>query len=261
MLTESLITSILQASLTGAGLVLAIYALILPISGRLFEMRKREIEHGVQAIKTKVEEIKGIPSLEKIEEIKKTAENLEEKATFPTYLGYGMALSFISFIITCCMSISWYDSRYMNCIDNYLMNAFGISIIIFFIVGLLSIKDIYSILNLEYQTRKQLVEEIKGETIKITTIEQNMINVLNAIKDIKLMTKDQIGYFIKGEDIQEKTGLSVEQINDAITLAYTRGYIKLTKILGPTFNFMISDLKVTGKMFLERIEENSVKKK
>jgi hypothetical protein len=258
MPNESLVTSILQASLTGAGLVLAIYALILPISGRLFEMRKREIEHGVHDIKTIVEEIKGIPSLERIEEIRKTAEKLEEKATFPTYLGNGMALSFISFIITCFMSMLWYDPQYVNYIDGYLMNAFGISVIIFFFVGLLAIKDIYSILNLEYQTRKQLVEEIKEETIKITTIEQNMINVLNAIKDIKLMNKDKGGYFIEGEDIRGETGLSPEQINDAINLAKIRGYIELTEFMGgQPFNFDIRDLTVNGKIFLE----NSEKKK
>jgi hypothetical protein len=87
-----------------------------------------------------------------------------------------------------------------------------------------------------------------------------MIVVLNAIISIKSMNKNQRGYWIAGASIQEKTGLSPEQINDAIDLAEVRGYIDYTEFMGgQPFNFEISDLTVKGKIFLEKIDSEKKK--
>ena len=58
MLSQELVLALLQASVTGAGLVLAVYALIIPLSRRFFSFRAEEIHEEVEELKEKVEETK-----------------------------------------------------------------------------------------------------------------------------------------------------------------------------------------------------------
>ena len=45
MLSETVVSTLLATSITGAGLVLAVYALITPLSEKIFKERARKLEY------------------------------------------------------------------------------------------------------------------------------------------------------------------------------------------------------------------------
>lgn len=162
MLQESLVSSILQSSLTGAGPVLTIYTLILPISGRLFEKRVIDFIEGIEDIKTKLNEMSKIPTSEDLESVRVSIEEIEKKLGLPSYLGIGMALTFFGFLLSCIISIFWYRGYV---VENLLIVVFGGTILLFLLIGIITIKDIYEILKIEYKMREKIFNKLKENSI------------------------------------------------------------------------------------------------
>jgi hypothetical protein len=103
MVSETVIAAIMAASVTGAGLVIAFYALIARMSDRIFSNRLNLLNEPREEIK----EITGNLESFNEENLDKTTKRLEELGkqinsmkTYPRYLGPGVLLDFTFFIFT-----------------------------------------------------------------------------------------------------------------------------------------------------------------
>lgn len=161
MLTEPFVLAIMEASLTGAGIVLAIYTLIMPISGKMFERRAEDFVENIDLVKSSLGQLGTATSAEALENIQKSISEIKGKVGIPSYLGVGVGISFVGFILSCLMSVWWHLRWNFLFMDEWLSYVFGGSVFVFCLVGYRTIKEIYEILKLEYQTKKKMVDEMK----------------------------------------------------------------------------------------------------
>lgn len=169
MISETLTSVILSASITGAGLVIAFYALIARLSDRIFEKRFELL--GEKNIE--IEQIRRDPDAFLEENLKKTTKRLNELSqetdsmrVFPRYLGSIAAFSFVGFIVAACLSLDWLFSSVearaaMN--DWLTPLVFFVSIVLFGIVGVLGIFDVLGTMKDQFEKLKAKKAEVKGE--------------------------------------------------------------------------------------------------
>jgi len=156
------VSSILQASLTGAGLVLAVYTLIIPVSGKLFVKRAKELTNEINHVKNLSEGISTATTFEELEELATSIKEIKEKGGMPQYLGIGIGLTFFGFIVSCLMSIWWNIGWYFDYMDDNLPNVFGLTIAMFLLIGIVTVKDIYETMKSQYQIYKSIVTKLKN---------------------------------------------------------------------------------------------------
>jgi len=160
MLSQDFVLALLQASITGAGLVLAIYTLILPLSRRFLEERARRTIESLERLKQKVAETK-IESKIDAEKIEGLVKEVQTWQTYPVYLSLGIAVTFFGYIASALMSVGWIlsEDRASTFYDQWLSLVFVGSTFLFLIIGILSINDIS-------QTMKREFEKFKKEIAK-----------------------------------------------------------------------------------------------
>lgn len=168
MLSQEFVFVVLQASLTGAGLVLAIYALITPIANRLFKSRAEALAKVTKEIKKTSEEIDTKDTKDtkkKIARLTTLTEELSSKISFPTYLSLGILLTFVGYIASTLMCIQWLvnpSAPITETIDHWLPAVFAASTIIFLLVGVTTITDTYRLLKKEFEKTKEEIEKAKS---------------------------------------------------------------------------------------------------
>ena len=101
MLADNIIIAIMAASVTGAGLVIAFYALLARMSEKIFSTRFEQLDER----RAQVEQITSNPDSFSEKNLKKTTAKLKElegqihsMKAFPQYLGIGVIISFSLFI-------------------------------------------------------------------------------------------------------------------------------------------------------------------
>ena len=142
MLSRDFVLSLLQASITGAGLVLAVYALIIPLSRKFLGYRAEAIYDELQQLKEKIRKTDTRISQEELSELKKMLESIEERRGFPSYLSWLAGATFSLFILSALMGMWWISDFYKPIMDAWLSFVFGCSTLLFAVIGILSIKDI-----------------------------------------------------------------------------------------------------------------------
>jgi cell division protein FtsL len=162
VLTETAVSALLTASITGAGLVLAVYTLIIPLSRRFFSYRAEEVHEKIQELKEKIDKTNTRVSADELREMKAMVEGIEEQQAFPTYLGLGAGVIFLGYIVFTVLSFFWLIDYSKQTADSWLPFAFLISTILFLLLGLFSVKDISQTMKREFETLKEEVEETKG---------------------------------------------------------------------------------------------------
>jgi len=164
MLAQEFVLTLLQASITGAGLVLAVYALIIPLSRRFFSYRAEEINEELEGLKESIRETDTRISADELSELKAMVESIEERQGFPTYLSSGAGLTFFSYVVVTFLSFFWLIDYNRPTADYWLPFTFFVSTIFFLSLGLYSIKDISQTMKREFEDLKQKVEETKAKT-------------------------------------------------------------------------------------------------
>lgn len=169
MLSQILVLALLQASVTGAGLVLAVYALIIPIATKLFKSRAENLaglREEIAKISEKLDTKDTKDTQKRISRLKTISEELSEKISFPSYLSWGILLTFVGYIASTLMSVQWLanpNATISEHIDQWLPTVFGVTTFVFLIVGIVSIKDIYSVMKKEFEETKKKIEEAKSK--------------------------------------------------------------------------------------------------
>ena len=157
MLSETAVLSLLQASITGAGLVLAIYALIVPLTGKLFEYKAGFLRNSIKEFKQIASAVKAESTDELLDHLKKKAEEIKERKRFPEYLSWGVGITFSTYIINVFMCLG-YLVGYNREGSDALPMMFGLSTFIFLVIGLYSIRDIYRLMQREFEETKAKLE-------------------------------------------------------------------------------------------------------
>lgn len=169
MLSQDFVLSLLQASITGAGLVLAVYALIIPIASKLFKSRAEtltELKEEITRISKRIDTKDTKATRNSIARLAEISEEMSSKIPFPTYLSWGIFLTFLGYIASTLMCIQWLvnpNAPISEHIDRSLPTVFVLSTIIFLVVGTASIKDIYSVMKREFEETKKEIEETKSK--------------------------------------------------------------------------------------------------
>jgi len=163
MLSQEFVSSLLQASITGAGLVLAVYALIIPLSRRLFSYRAEEIYENIQELKKRILDTGAHVSTEEISELETLLETIGKRKEFPTYLSWGAGITFFGYIASTFLSFFWMIDYNRPTADNWLPSTFFISTFFFLLLGIISIKDISQTMKREFEELKKKVEETKSK--------------------------------------------------------------------------------------------------
>jgi len=163
MLLESQVLALLQASITGAGLVLTVYALIIPLSRKIFSYRAEELHEELRELKDRIRETDMRVSSKELKELKAVLESIGERRIFPTYLSWGAGLAFFGYATSTLMSFFWIIDLNKVAVDYWLPFTFFIATIFFLLLGLFSIQDINRTMKKEFENLKEKVEEAKSK--------------------------------------------------------------------------------------------------
>ena len=163
MLSQDFVLTLLQASITGAGLVLAVYALIIPLSRRIFGYRAEALYEELQELKERVRETDIHVSTDELSELKTLLESIEERQAFPTYLSWGAGTTFFFYVVSTFMGVWWVLEWQKPIMDSWLPVVFGFSTFLFLLVGLVSINDIRKIMKSEFEDLKEKIEEASSK--------------------------------------------------------------------------------------------------
>jgi len=157
---ENIALALLQSSITGAGLVLTVYALLTPILRTLFEKRAKELKDSIEAYRKKSETISTEIKEKEIREIRRLLSKIEEKRKLPGYMNLGIMFSFLLYIISVFLSLwSLFD---LNMLVSTIW-SFILATIIFLLTGVSVIIDIYSAFRDEYKSLKEEIDKGKSE--------------------------------------------------------------------------------------------------
>jgi uncharacterized membrane protein len=162
MLEESIVLTLLEASVTGAGLVLAVYALIIPLSNKMFRYRIKEISEEVEELKKEAEKTQTSISQDDIKKFRNLLDDIETRKDVPSYLSLWTGLSFLLFVLSALMSLLWIVDILKSGMDFWLPFTFFCSIILFLIVGLNGIRDINQTMKREFEQLKKEAKEFKS---------------------------------------------------------------------------------------------------
>lgn len=155
MPTESTVIALLQSSVTGAGLVLAVYALVLPYASKILRARANILEHKISALQEAASSTSLKVSDAQIARIKKLTTDIEATKNFPSHLSaFGIGLAFLLYSLCSLMSLWWLLNWNKDLFDTLLPIGFGIATAAFLVIGLYSIYDIHSLLVQEFESLK-----------------------------------------------------------------------------------------------------------
>jgi len=168
MLEENFVLALLQASVTGAGLILAIYALIVPVYRRIFSNRAEGLYEDLHELKESVLDTDTNISQEKIDEMKEILNKIEGQRDIPEYLRWIAGATFLLYSASTLISVWWVLDWNKSYMDSWLPISFGLSTILFIIVGILAIKDISQTMKKEFEDLKKEVEEAKSQVKRKT---------------------------------------------------------------------------------------------
>jgi len=168
MSTETLLSTLLTTSITGAGLILAIYTLITPMSRRLFENRVELLRKKMKQFDKMKEKISPESSAKEIKNLQNLAKEIKETRMFPRYLGLGVAIVFVSYMITVITALGMLVNPEPNDVRlPIVMVSFISATSGFLVVGLHTILDVHRTMKEEFEEVKKKQKEIEEKQKKL----------------------------------------------------------------------------------------------
>lgn len=163
MLTETAVSAILQASITGAGLVLAVYALIAPLSRRIFKERAKLLQEKIEEFNIQRDKITLESSEKDIKNLGKLKKEIKGIKIVPRYMGVGIASTFVVYIFSIIVSTGWLTVPSSRTPDRefLLFTLFMVGSLLFVTVGLFTIVEVYFTMKKEFEEIKKKQKEVK----------------------------------------------------------------------------------------------------
>jgi hypothetical protein len=172
MPSETVVSTFLIASITGAGLVLAIYALITPISEKIFKERARKLDSLLEEFEKEKIKITADSSSKDFKKDFKNLKNLkneiEQYKILPRYLSIGIFITFLLFMMEAIFDWVWFVEP-----TNGLFVEGGfliVAVISFLVIGVITIAEIAQTMAKEFEEIKKKQKEAKEYPIGNLTI-------------------------------------------------------------------------------------------
>jgi hypothetical protein len=161
-ITEILLSAILTASITGAGLVIAIYALIAHLHKEIFERRLTIVQEKNREFEETKAKITPEEPWEGTQHLTAIGEEMKSLKTFPKYLGSGVQIVFTGYIISAFISVFWLTNMVQNPqAENILLFLFGLSTFVFLIVGWDGMGDVHTLMKEKFEQLKKEQQEME----------------------------------------------------------------------------------------------------
>lgn len=162
MLTETTVSTILTASIAGAGLIMAIYALITPLSRQIFKEKVRLLREKKKQFDKMKEEINSESSDKEFKRFKELASQIKAIRLFPRYLSVGVLLVFMGYMLTTFFALVWLVAIVKDAVtETVLALSFYLSTFGFLSVGIITIFDVYGAMKGEFEHLKKEKKEVE----------------------------------------------------------------------------------------------------
>jgi F0F1-type ATP synthase membrane subunit b/b' len=171
MLTETAVSAILQASITGAGLVLAVYALMTPILSNILDTRGKLLRNKREEFDKLKAELDSEDPSRKVKQLEALHEEINLLKAFPKYLGWGILVVFILYFISVVYSFTWLTGQRGDPNELFLIITFTLANLGFLVVGGYNIGEVARAMREEWKT----LEKAKKEAEKTTQDELQKI--------------------------------------------------------------------------------------
>ena len=173
-LSETLISTILATSVTAAGLILAVYALLTPIFGRIVKTRRKLLADKKAEFDKQREMLFDSSSIStnEIRKLQVLKIEIDEVRTFPPFFGDLVLYSFLFCTISSLFALMIFSFQVINLTDTaantiaaiLMVSLFLTGCYLFFGVGAYAIVQISRVLRQEWETLIEEKEEAKEST-------------------------------------------------------------------------------------------------
>jgi hypothetical protein len=186
MLNQEIVLALFQASITGAGLVFAAYALILTFNKRILSQRAEQYAKACTELLTGMSEAKkkaatltdsegdSMWAVDFVNNIKEKNQQLKDNEKLPNYLRSVMfEITFLGYIISTIIGVLWLIGLQNVAVEALALIFFMASTIAFLILGLKSIKEIRKIMIRDYSnvSGEKLFNEVATGAVNLKEIE------------------------------------------------------------------------------------------
>lgn len=169
MLSEAGVVAILEASITGAGLILAVYALLTPLSSKIFRRRASQLKSKIKEFEETKNNLspESKSSANEIKKLKNLQEEIEQFRIMPPYFRMEyilvpLFLYFLSVIFALCY-LENFGSTSSAIYDFFVFWTFGVASATFFVIGLTAIIGAYLVMKEDFERIKGKQKEISEE--------------------------------------------------------------------------------------------------
>jgi pilus assembly protein TadC len=169
MVSETVISALFEASLTGMGLVLAVYALLTPISKGIFEQRAKILRELIKKFNEEHSKLTAEDSSEddwKRHEQKR--KEINKIKVLPRYFGIGIFVAFTFFSVSFLVSMFWLGSETYHVFPTeFSIFAFcSLGWLSFVFVGVSIIAEVADSLTKKFEDIKDKQKEVQKKSGK-----------------------------------------------------------------------------------------------
>lgn len=160
MLSENLVSTLLQASITGAGLILAVYGFIIPLFDKILKYRVDSLTKRIVDLKNKPAR-KFLLEEGSIDDMRNDLNYIESIRKLPSYFSGIVIVSFVLYLLTSLFCMWWFIDWQKEFMNNSIPWTFGIATVLFVLIGAMTIKDLIGFIKNKHETLlKEAVDSI-----------------------------------------------------------------------------------------------------
>lgn len=156
----------MEASITGAGLVLAVYALIIPMFHRIFDELNSELNDALMKFEEVKSKITAESSKKEMKQLNDLSGNIRNLKKLPSYLFSGVLITFMLYLGSTLLDSTLLINQNYNDSATYFVTGIFISATVaFFMVGLLAINMVYSPMEKEFEQIMKKQNELPSNSV------------------------------------------------------------------------------------------------
>ena len=189
MLSELGVSAILEASITGAGLVLAVYALLTPLSSRIFERRAKLLGDKIKEFEATKNKLSPESPSKEIKKLKDLQDVIKQFKIMPVY--YKMEyilLPFMLYLTSVFISLFYlenFNGKPSAFNDTALLYVFYTANVTFLTLGFVAIVGVYSVMKEEFETVKEKQKEVKEASVNLSEVASVSVHGEAEVKEKK----------------------------------------------------------------------------
>ena len=153
----------MEASITGAGLVLAVYALIIPMSGRIFKELNKEIQDNLIEFDKLKDKITP-ESKKEMKKLNKLRGNIENLKLLPVRLGFGVLITFGLYCLSVIVGAFELITPFNYSVD-YMPIIFISATVLFLGVGVFAIVMVLMPMINEFEAIAKRQKKVSSKTV------------------------------------------------------------------------------------------------